>query len=115
MPAILKKIMMKYLDMSFIHGILPIRNNSAIFAEKKPRMHTVYELLRSTKCALYEIESIIKSLVNSNSEKNIYTRRNFRRTIKEEFLLFMRLFLSENGRVVTNECCRWKIRSKPIQ
>ena len=74
MPAILKK---RNNDMSFIHGILPIRNNSAIFAEKKPRMHTVYELLRSTECALYEIESIIKSLVNSNLDLNPLKRRIF--------------------------------------
>ena len=54
---------------------------------------------------LHENKSIIKSLVNSNLDLslqkrgNICTRRDFRRSSTS---LFRRLFLNENGRVVTN-------------
>ena len=63
--------------------------------------------LRSNKCALYQIESIIKFVIrfkSSRKKKYLYVEKlpeNDLRRISSA--LFTRLFLSENGRVVCGE------------
>ena len=66
--------------------------------------------LRSIKCALYEIESIIKSLINSHLDLNPLKRRSIcmqvtssERFKKKFYCSVYKLFLRKNGLEVTND------------